>query len=205
MRKKTIVILYVLSLVLTGIAIVALMASSAPAASTSQNCYNSSGTAVSSSTCDSSGSELAFSAGLPFGMGLLLVGGVLGTIAWIGTLVKQGKQEQWGWLVCTLFFSGISTLIYLIVVPETPQYVEYTSTRTNGQFTPTGGQPFEYSSWKPGPPICTVCSGTKTRRCPNSLCHNGLVETNQTGNARWNPCSSCGGRGEVVCNSCPRS
>ncbi|MBO0783576.1 MAG: hypothetical protein J2P37_32600 [Ktedonobacteraceae bacterium] len=49
---------------------------------------------------------------------LLTAAIVLGMIAWIGALVKQGKQEQWVWFVCTLLFSGIVLLIYLIAVPE---------------------------------------------------------------------------------------
>jgi len=121
MRKKTIVILYILGLVLTGIAVVALVASSAAAAASSQSCYDTYTDSYYNCTSYSSGTSTALGVGFLFGIGLSIVGGVLGTIAWIGVLIKQGKQEQWGWFVCTLLFSGITTLIYLIAVPETPQ------------------------------------------------------------------------------------
>jgi membrane protease YdiL (CAAX protease family) len=49
---------------------------------------------------------------------LVIAASVLGVIAWIGALIKQAKQEQWGWFICTLLFSGIVLLIYLIVVSE---------------------------------------------------------------------------------------
>lgn len=48
----------------------------------------------------------------------LLAAFVLASISWIGALVRQGQQQQWGWFVCTLLFGGIVLLIYLIAVPE---------------------------------------------------------------------------------------
>lgn len=57
-------------------------------------------------------------------------GVIVGVVAWIATLVKQAKGHQWGWFTGTLaaWFIGlwlscsIYTLMYLILVPETPHY-----------------------------------------------------------------------------------
>jgi len=49
---------------------------------------------------------------------LLLVGGILGLIAWIGTLINLARQGRWGWFVLTILFSGISIIVYLIVNPQ---------------------------------------------------------------------------------------
>ncbi|GHO47778.1 hypothetical protein [Ktedonospora formicarum] len=50
---------------------------------------------------------------------VLLMALVCGCITWIGALVRQGRQRQWGWFLGTLTFSGIAILIYLLVVPKT--------------------------------------------------------------------------------------
>lgn len=59
------------------------------------------------------------------GLGLAVLCGlassILLLIAEIGALIKQAKQQQWGWFVCTILFSWITLLIYLIVVPEMEQ------------------------------------------------------------------------------------
>lgn len=53
-----------------------------------------------------------------FGLGIAVV---------ISALVKQARQQQWVWFVCTLFFGffpafgDIYMLIYLIAVPDIPQ------------------------------------------------------------------------------------
>lgn len=44
-----------------------------------------------------------------------------GCIAWIGALIRQGRQRQWGWFLGTLTFGGIAILIYLLVGPKTQQ------------------------------------------------------------------------------------
>jgi hypothetical protein len=83
---------------------------------------------------------------LPLWVMLFLAGSVLGLIALSCALVKQAKQRQWVWLTFTLavglfgcigflfaligalhgvfilLFCDIYLLIYLIVVPEVPQY-----------------------------------------------------------------------------------
>lgn len=93
MHKKTIILLYVLSLIFLGVAAIALL-------------FNW---------------MLLYQIGIPrivIALALFFVASVLGLIAWIGTLINQGKQQQWGWFICTLLFGGIALLIYRIAVPE---------------------------------------------------------------------------------------
>lgn len=93
MRKKTIILLYVLSLLFLGVAAIALL-------------FNW---------------MLLYQIGIPrvvIALALFFVASVLGLIAWIGALITQGKQQQWGWFICTLLFGGLVLLIYLIAVPE---------------------------------------------------------------------------------------
>lgn len=59
------------------------------------------------------------------GLVLFLVGYIVGAVAWVGALVRQGKRQQWGWFAGTLasglaagVLTSICMLIYLIVVPE---------------------------------------------------------------------------------------
>lgn len=54
-----------------------------------------------------------------------LLGIIAGAIAWIGGLVKQAKQRQWGWFIGTIFFGIVCLAIYLLVVPEAPAYQVY--------------------------------------------------------------------------------
>jgi drug/metabolite transporter (DMT)-like permease len=91
MRKKTIGILYVLSILCSVVAVILFLVA-----------------------------RFLGLQGVGTGVSVLLVlaASVLGVIAWIGVLIKQGKQEQWGWFICTLLFGGIVLLIYLIAVPE---------------------------------------------------------------------------------------
>lgn len=101
MRKKTIagfyipgIILFIIGIVVAGIGAAAAVAS-----------VNSGSTAVAGG-----GTVL---------LGTLIeaVGGILLFVAWIGTLMATGKQGRWGWLVCTILFSIVTMLIYLIAGP----------------------------------------------------------------------------------------
>jgi len=57
----------------------------------------------------------------------------------VSALVKQVKQQQWAWFICTLLFGffpifgDIYMLIYLITVPETSQYIASADARGNQQ------------------------------------------------------------------------
>lgn len=93
MRKKTIFLLYVLALPPLGLAVLTLL----PALLHLGGIHN---------------------INLLIAVVFFLTASILGSIAWIGTLINQGKQGQWGWFICTLLFGGIALLIYLIAVPE---------------------------------------------------------------------------------------
>lgn len=89
MRKKTIAILFIISVVLFavgyGIAIAGASASSAGMAS--------GGLAI-------------------YGIGLVIY-----LVSWVGTLIATGKQGRWGWFVCTFLLSPIAELVYLFAGP----------------------------------------------------------------------------------------
>lgn len=48
----------------------------------------------------------------------ILAGNVTELVGRIGALIKQAKQQQWGWFVCTLLLGWVCLLIYLIVWPQ---------------------------------------------------------------------------------------
>lgn len=50
--------------------------------------------------------------------------------------------------------------------------------------------------------ICSGCSGSKQRQCPNPACHEGLVSQGE--GQPYSPCYTCGpgGNGKVPCPDC---
>ncbi|HVU70280.1 MAG TPA: hypothetical protein VHD63_24340 [Ktedonobacteraceae bacterium] len=114
MRKKTIAILFGIGFGVAIVATVFYFGGIFVFASAASSCDYSS-----SYSCDASpmgGVALLLVGGLFY-----LAGGILSTIAWIATLIKQAQRQQWAWFICTLLFSGICMLIWLIVEPEVPQ------------------------------------------------------------------------------------
>lgn len=113
MRKKTIVLLFSVGFGLYFLGAMAVMVSAVILSSAQQGCVPN---------CDP-----ASTTGLVFLIvmsGLAsLAGYIMFMIAWIATLVKQAQRKQWAWFVCTLLFSGICMLIWLIVEPEVAQYI----------------------------------------------------------------------------------
>lgn len=57
-------------------------------------------------------------AGFVFTFLCFTASGVVELVGRIGMLIKQAKQQQWAWFVCTLLFGWICQLIYLIVWPQ---------------------------------------------------------------------------------------
>ena len=113
MRKKTIVILFSVGFGLYFLGVLSVMVSAVVLSSAQQGCLPN---------CDP-----ASTTGLIFLMTMsgivALAGYIMFMIAWIATLVKQAQRKQWAWFVCTLLFSGICMLIWLIVEPEVAQFV----------------------------------------------------------------------------------
>lgn len=58
------------------------------------------------------------------GVGVLIIGGLVSAVAWIGALVRSARMQTWGWFVVVLLFSGLGTLIYALAgPPEQPTMV----------------------------------------------------------------------------------
>ena len=111
MRKKTLVILYLLGLVLASLGLVSELITSLATCptSTASTCISVPGLAI-----------LVIVLGIiSSGAGIVLV-----IIAWVRILMKQAQQQQWTWFVWTLIFSWIAMAIYLIKVPETLEPVQ---------------------------------------------------------------------------------
>jgi len=51
---------------------------------------------------------------------LLVVGGILAFVAWIGALVKTARLGQWLWFILLIVFSGITLLVYIFAGPTQP-------------------------------------------------------------------------------------
>lgn len=115
MSKKTMWILCILSLALIIIGFVAYVAT-----------IGSLVTSSIAATPDSPPSPPNLN-GMLAGFGIafvfLLAGGIVELVGRIGMLIRQAKQQQWAWFVCTLLLGWVCMLVYLIVWPETPQLV----------------------------------------------------------------------------------
>jgi len=51
---------------------------------------------------------------------LLVVGGILAFVAWIGALIKTARLGQWLWFILLIVFSGITMLVYIFAGPTKP-------------------------------------------------------------------------------------
>jgi hypothetical protein len=51
------------------------------------------------------------------GILLLVIGGILALVAWIGVLVKTAFLGRWGWFFSIFFFPGIALLVYIFFGP----------------------------------------------------------------------------------------
>src|SRR5260370_15469353 len=107
MRKKTLVILYILGWVLALLALASALISIAVIFS---QCPTS--------TCPSPPGPAIL--GLVLAGILIVAGMVLLVIAWIRILIKQAQRQQWTWFVWTFLFSWVAMAIYFIKVPGTP-------------------------------------------------------------------------------------
>ena len=143
MRKKTIAILFGIGFGLGVVASIFYFGGIAAMINNTASCHYST-----YSTCSTpmQGGSL----GLLLVGGLLALGaGVLSTIAWVAILIKQAQRQQWAWFVCTLLFSSICMLIWLIVEPEVPRVPQYAQVYQPG-YQP--GYPPVYPMDRPNPP-----------------------------------------------------
>lgn len=48
----------------------------------------------------------------------VILGGLFGMTAWIGTLINLGQAQEWTWFLLAFFFGGLVVLIYLFAGPK---------------------------------------------------------------------------------------
>lgn len=125
MRKKTLVMLFILGLILECVALVPVVMG---IAAISSQCSNGTCTTV---------PGLAIFGFILAGI-LSLAGTVLLAISWIGVLIKQAQRQQWAWFVLTILFSYITMVIYWIAVPESSPAMQQAYGQPYQQPTPRG-------------------------------------------------------------------
>lgn len=121
MRRKTLAILTFISL---GFVLVSLVAGTIVTAATAVYCSSPNPNYCPPPTLPSSDPPVALMIVSGLGEVLMVAAGVLYFITCIGALIKQAKQQQRVWLVCTLLFSPLCLWIYLLAVPEAPKTLE---------------------------------------------------------------------------------
>lgn len=62
---------------------------------------------------------------------VMAVVSLLGTIAWIGTLINLARAQLWIWFALTFLFGGILILIYLVAGPKPLKAGQVAQTTTN--------------------------------------------------------------------------
>lgn len=84
---------------------------------------------------------------------LFLAGWVMLVVAWIGMMVVQAKQGQWGWFVCNLIFGWFTMVLYLMIVPEMSEPIRPTYMPPYQPISPY--QPYQQpmSPYQPYPPM----------------------------------------------------
>jgi uncharacterized protein with PQ loop repeat len=110
-RKRTILWMEVISFILAIIGVVAFLPS---ILSVAQSCTQDQ---LNAGTCTPSVSAGA-GAGFAIGIVLLIIAGLLATIAWIGALIRSAKMQTWGWFVVVLLLHWLGTLIYAVGGPS---------------------------------------------------------------------------------------
>lgn len=120
MRRKTIAILFGTGFGLALIGTLVMFVGGAAIGAAAASCDSS------TTYCDpSAGMEGGLSALLILGILVITAGSILTMISWIATLIKQAQRQQWAWFICTLLFSGICTLLWLIIEPDVPAVPQY--------------------------------------------------------------------------------
>ena len=63
---------------------------------------------------------------------VLVAGGIVNFIAWVGALVKTAQIHSWGWFALVFFLNPIGMLIYSFVGPEVPAVMAYPMPQQTG-------------------------------------------------------------------------
>lgn len=111
MRKKTVLILWVIGFVIAligaGMFVPAIVAAA-------NHCTTN---AFGGQNCSLPTSDPLTAIGL-IGVVALIIGGLVSTIAWIGALIRSAKMQTWAWFVIILLFHALGTLIYVLAGPS---------------------------------------------------------------------------------------
>jgi len=114
MRKKTIGIFYIISVVLfiPGISlfIAGLIGST--------TVYNPN---TGANDVTSLGNPTLFSTGII----IWILSSWLFLVAWIGALINLARLQRWGWFILMFIFNVICLIVYLFAGPETPKVAQY--------------------------------------------------------------------------------
>jgi hypothetical protein len=142
MRRKTIAILFGTGFGLAVIGTIVMIVGGAAIGAAAESCN------ASTTYCDPSAGAGGLSALLILGVLVIIAGSILTMISWIAALVKQAQRQQWAWFICTLLFSGICTLLWLIIEPDVPNVPQYVPVYQPMQM----GYPPTYPTDGPYPP-----------------------------------------------------
>ena len=150
MRKKTIAILFGLGFGISILAGIMIGAGAATIAAAATSCE------ASTTYCDPATTTGGLSIVILLGSLIAIAGSVLTMISWIAVLIKQAQRQQWAWFICTLLFSGICMLLWLIIEPEVPAAPQYVAMYQPGQpvYPPDGPYahyPTDGPSYPPAP------------------------------------------------------
>jgi hypothetical protein len=110
MRKRTIAIYYIISIVMGAIGVGLIIAGLAGStvATTGTSTYGTTG------QIQNLGNPALFITGVV----IAWLAAIPHLVAWIGALVALGRLQQWVWFVLMILFSSITLLVYLIAGPS---------------------------------------------------------------------------------------
>lgn len=147
MRKGTIAILFILSVIMALVGAGLIVAGVVGSTFTpSSNGYPTTGH-FGNLPLFITGIILASLAGIPY------------LIAWIGALINLARLQQWVWFVLLFIFHGLALLIYLVAgptrpagMPPYPQYQQYPQNPQYPQYPPQYPQSMSRDDLPPQPP-----------------------------------------------------
>ena len=119
MRKRTILWLFLSSIIL---AIIGAVIFAIGAVSAASHCTQAE---LNNGTCHITPNG-AQSAAIAIGVVLWIIAAVLELVAWIMALIRSAMMRSWGWFIFILLIHGLGTLIYAIAgPPDRPRMPTY--------------------------------------------------------------------------------
>jgi hypothetical protein len=109
-KKKTILIVWIVGFV------IALIGSAMLGSSIYAAAHNCTTTAYGTQNCSLPVTSPLTSVGL-IGLVVVLIGAVVGLVAWAGALIRSASMRTWVWFVVVFILGGLGTLIYALAAP----------------------------------------------------------------------------------------